>query len=60
MVISTGFLSLVGGAIMAPDAPTCNGNVYDFFVVPIKMAPAVLKVQTVGDDGCTPTRPFSW
>ena len=31
---ATNWLSLVGGVVVAPMAPTCNGSVYDCFVVP--------------------------
>ena len=42
---ATGWLDLVGGAICAPQAATCNGNVYDFFVVKRQFQHAVHSVQ---------------
>lgn len=41
----TGWPELVGGVIVAPDAPTCNGKTYDFFVVSKSIAHAVFSVQ---------------
>ena len=38
---ATGWLKKVGGVIRAPVAATCNGKVYDFFVVAAPIADAV-------------------
>ncbi len=46
---ATGWLDLVGGYICAPSAPTCNGKIYDYFVVKRRFQHAVHSVHTVGD-----------
>ena len=54
---ATGWLDLVGGAVCAPQAATCNGNVYDFFVVKRQFQHAVHSVHTIGDALCKPHSP---
>ena len=54
---ATGWLQLVKGAVHAPIAPTCNGKVYDFFVVSQSFSHAVVSTHTVGDAGLTPHSP---
>ena len=46
---ATGWLQKVRGVIHAPSAPTCNGKVYDFFVVERELSNAVYGVHTIGD-----------
>ena len=53
----TGWLELVGGCICAPRGPTCNGKVYDYFVVCKGMRQAVHSVVSVVDGGLTPHKP---
>ena len=45
----TGWLELVGGAIVAPGGPTCNGKVYDYFVVSKSLLHAVAVAQRLDD-----------
>eukprot|EP00973_Karenia_brevis_P017249 2368142-Karenia_brevis.AAC.1 len=33
LLATTNWLKVVGGVIVAPKSATCNGSVYDFFVV---------------------------
>ena len=54
---ATGFLKLAGGQMHAPEAPTCNGKVYNFFVVSRSLSHAVLGVHTIGDALCSPHSP---
>ena len=56
-LIATGFLKLVKGQVHAPEAPTCNGKVYDFFVVAQSLSHAVFGVHTIGDALCSPHSP---
>ena len=48
---------MVDGCICAPTGPTCNGKVYDFFVVSNCLRQAVHSVVTVADGGFTPHSP---
>ena len=59
----TGWLSHVGGTIFAlpPSSPTCNGKVYDFFVVAQQISHNVVCCKTVCDAAFSPhspARPF--
>ena len=45
----TGWLELVGGAIVAPNGPSCNGKVYDYFVVSKSLLHAVAITQRLDD-----------
>ena len=54
---STGWLQLTGGVIFAPGSPTCNGKVYDFFVVAQQFAHNVRGCRTVCDAGLHPHSP---
>ena len=56
-LMATGWLKLVGGTIAAPKAPTCNGSVYDFFVVANSLGHAVFGTHTIGDAQCSPHSP---
>ena len=56
-LLATGWLKLVGGQVHAPDSPTCNGTVYDFFVVARKLSHAVFGVHAISDALCTPHSP---
>ena len=53
----TGWIGLVGGCICAPRAPTCNGKVYDYFVVSRCLRQSVHSVVTLVDGGLAPHRP---
>ena len=53
----SGWLNVVRGAIHAPDAPTCNGKTYDFFVSSVCLAPAMKEVLVVADAGTSPHVP---
>ena len=55
-LVATGWLELVGGAVFAPSEPTCNGKVYDYFVVSRNFAHAVHSVRTVPDGLFEPNR----
>ena len=52
-----GWLQLARGVAFAPDLPTCNEKVYDFFVVSEGLAPAVFCVRTLEDGGFNPHSP---
>ena len=54
---ATGWLQKVGGVIHAPSAPTCNGNVYDFFVVAAAISDQVHSCHVIGDALMTPHSP---
>ena len=53
----TGWLALVKGSIVASTDPTCNKNVYDYFVVDRRLGAAVLGVSLVNDAGFHPHFP---
>ena len=57
MLRSTNWLSMVGGVIVAPSRPTCNGATYDFFVVAEGLVPAVAAVLRIDDAGLYPHWP---
>ena len=54
---ATGWLDLIEGTIHAPLAATCNGKVYDYFVVQRRFSFAVHSVHTIGDAECRPHSP---
>ena len=54
---ATGWVELVGGTIHAPKAATCNGKVYDFFVVKRSFQHAVNSVHVVADELFHPHSP---
>ena len=54
---ATGWLKKIGGTIHAPQAATCNGKVYDFFVVANAISHNVQGTYAVGDAGLTPHSP---
>ncbi len=51
---ASGWLGLVGGVVCAPAKPTCNGSVYDYFVVAEGFADAVLGAVVIGDAEYSP------
>ena len=57
LLLSTNWLSMVHGTIVAPRAPTCHGAVYDFFVVADGLIPSVAGVSRVDDAGLHPHWP---
>ena len=54
----------MGGVVHAPKAATCNGKVYDFFVVVAAVSHGVQGTYVIGDAGLTPHSParlfFRW
>ena len=54
---ATGWLQKVGGVIHAPSSPTCNGHVYDFFVVKACISDGVQSTHVIGDAGLNPHSP---
>ena len=56
-LLATGWLALVGGVIVAQDAPTCGSNVYDYFVVAQGLLPAVAGILRLEDAGLNPHWP---
>ena len=54
---STQFLSMVHGVIVAPDSPTCNGSIYDYFVISEGLLPAVAGIARIDDAGLSPHWP---
>ena len=54
---ATGWLKKVSGVIVAPIGSTCNGKVYDYFVVAAAIADAVHSVHKSSDAGLTPHSP---
>ena len=56
-LIQTGWVKRVGGVVIAPANPTCNGSTYDFFVVSKSIAEDVKAVHLIGDAGLTPHHP---
>ena len=53
-LLATGWLTKVSGVICASRGSTCNGKVYDFFVVVAPIADAVHSVHKISDAGLTP------
>ena len=47
----------MGGVVHAPQAATCNGKVYDFFVVAAAVSQNVQGTYLIGDAGLTPHSP---
>ena len=54
---ATGWLKKVGGVFCSPKGATCNGKVYDFFVVAASIADDVHSVHKIADAGLTPHSP---
>ena len=54
LLASTGWLELVQGTVWAPQFPTCNQRVYDYFVADRRLDHAVLGVAVVSDTGGFP------
>ncbi len=46
---ASGWLALVNGTVIAPPTPTCNGSVYDYFVVSAKFKQAVVGAAVIED-----------
>ena len=53
----TGWLGMVKGHTVATTMPTCNGSVYDYFVVSQSIRHAVKGVQRIKDAGLQPHYP---
>ncbi len=51
---SSGWLALIGGHVVAPSAPTCNGKVYDFFVVSSSFRHAIIGAAAITDAQYSP------
>ena len=56
-LIATGWLKKVGGIVHAPKSPTCNGSIYDFFVVAASISDQVQSTHLIGDAGLNPHHP---
>ena len=54
---STRFASAVRGIIIAPESPTCNQSVYDYFLISEGLLPCVAGVSRVDDAGLNPHWP---
>ena len=50
----TGWLKLVGGAIVAPKHPSCGDSIIDFFVVKCTLGHAAEIACTIADEGLGP------
>ena len=56
-LIASNWLSTVDGVIVAPELPTCNSSVYDFFVISKSLVHAVAGGQRIEDAGLHPHWP---
>ena len=54
---ATGWPRMIGGCIVAPSLPTCNEEVYDFFVVSEGLRHAVKGIQRIKGAGLQPHFP---
>ena len=54
---ASGWLALVRGVIVSTANPTCNDNVYDFFIVRENILPAIRGVVSISDAGFSPHLP---
>ena len=54
---NAGWLRFVRGKVFAPDLPTWNPSIYDYFVVSEGLAASVFLVQRIIDAGCYPHSP---
>ena len=57
VLAKSGVLGMVRGTVFAPELPTCNEKVYDFFVVTNNFAHAVAGVQRIEGVGISPHFP---
>jgi len=57
VLLSSGWLQIVKGIIVAPSAPTCHQSVYDFFVVAEALSSSVVGVSRIDDGGLSPHWP---
>ena len=53
----SGFFGMMRGTIVAPELPTCNGKIYDFFVVSNNFMHAVAGAQRINCAGAEPHFP---
>jgi len=51
------WLDMIGGMIVAPDAPTCHSSTYDFFVIDRRLHSSVAGVARMNDAGTNPHWP---
>ena len=56
-LIATAWLKKVGGVLHAHKSPTCNGSVYDYFIVAASISDQVQSTHLIGDAGLTPDSP---
>ena len=56
-LVASGWLEIVDGIVIAPDAPTCHQKTYDYFVVSRKTKQAVVGIQQLTDVGIEPHTP---
>ena len=54
VLAESAWLREVGGVIVAPSLPTCNGATYDFFVVSQGFAASVVGAARLADAGGSP------
>jgi hypothetical protein len=54
---ATNILDVLCAQVAAPTLPTCHQPVYDYFVVPRRIAHAVVAVQRIDDAGLSPHWP---
>jgi len=57
VLAASNWLSMVGGTIVAPQAPTCNSSTYDYFVVQKSLMPAIVGIARLDDAGTSPHFP---
>ena len=50
-LLQSGWLAIVGGSIVAPSQPTCNGSVNDFFVIKASLYQTIRGIVVLSD--CT-------
>ena len=53
-IAATGWLSMVKGHTISTVLPTCNGSVYDYFIVAQSIRHAVKGIQRIKDTGLQP------
>ena len=57
VLLESNWLEVVRGVIVAPRHPTCNGKVYDFFVVAEGLVPAIAGIVRIDNAGLHPHWP---
>ena len=57
MLVTTGWLAMTKGHAVSTSLPTCNGSVYDYFIVAKEIGHAVKGIQRIKDAGLQPHFP---